>query len=100
MALVYQRMHRFISVPSMAVVVTLGTLLIMNIDQEKGLFWFSSKLVFALGLIVCDFVCAHYISELVDKADTSKGIKYKVLHGICGLLLIGVLVSIYLLKPA
>ncbi len=100
MVLVYQRMYRFISLPSMAMTIVFGSVLIMNIDPDKGLFWFAHKLAFAMGVIVCDFICGFYISDLVGKADTSRGVKYKILHGVCGLCLIGVLVSIYILKPA
>lgn len=96
---IYNRMYKFVGLPCLALAFIFGSVLILNLNQEKGLSWFFHKLVFAIGLIICDFICGHYITLLTDKTDHSRGVRYKVLHGVCGLMLIGVLASIYLLKP-
>jgi len=100
MGKIYRRMHLFVGLPCLALAFLFGSVLILQIDQEKGLSWFILKLIFASGLILCEFICGHFISLLTDKTDHSRGVKYKVLHGVCGLLLIGVLTSIYILKPS
>lgn len=99
MGKIYRRMHLFVGMPCLALAFLLGSILILRLDQEKGLSWFILKLCFASGLIVCEFICGHFISALTDKTDHSRGISYKVLHGLCGLFLIGVLTCVYLLKP-
>lgn len=98
LAPIYRRMYNFISLPTMVIAILLGGVLILNIDQDQGLFWFFSKMFFALGLVVCDVICGHYVGELNLKADTGRGVPYKILHGVSGLFLIGVIVSIYLLR--
>ena len=96
---IYNRMYKFVGLPCLGLAFLFGSILIMQLNQEKSISWFFYKLVFAAGLIICDFVCGHYISLLVDHTEKSGGLRYKILHGLCGLLLIGVLASIYLLRP-
>ena len=98
MASIYHRMYRFVGLPSLMLAVLFGAALMIRLDPEKGIFWFISKMAFAVGLIVCDLICGDFIVFLVGHPDHSRGKKYKVLHGICGLLLIGVLASIYIIK--
>jgi uncharacterized membrane protein len=98
MTSIYHRMYRFVGLPSLLLAVLFGAALMIRLDPERGLLWFITKMVFAVGLILCDLICGDFIVNLVGHLDHSNGKKYKILHGICGLLLIGVLASIYLLK--
>lgn len=98
LAKLYDRMYNYVGIPTMIISITLGFLLIIQVDQKLGLFWFFHKLAFVLGLVICDVVTGHYIAKLNVNADKGKGISYKVLHGLTGLLLIGVLGSVYLLR--
>ena len=91
-------MYNFVGLPSMALAIAFGAILISQIDQEQGVMWFIYKISFAVGLVICDVICGQFISELNNKPDTGRGIQYKILHGMAGLLLIGVIVSIYILR--
>ena len=98
MARIYKRMYQFVELPTMILTVTLGIILISQVDFSQNHTWFIFKMLFVSGLVVCDLICGQYISNLNLEPDLSRGIKYKVLHGMTGLCLIGVLVSIYVLK--
>ncbi len=56
------------------------------------------KLTLAVGLVIVDMMCARAIFNLTEQRDHSRGIHYKILHGLSGLLLIGVLISIYVVR--
>ena len=80
----------------MVVAVLLGVALMTHIDFDSyDLKWFFLKLIFAVGLIICDVIAGSFVKELNQAPDMSKGIKYKVLHGIVGLCLIGAIFSIF-----
>lgn len=99
LALLYRRMYNFVGLPTMVLAIVFGGILVTTVDQDQGLLWFFEKMGFAIGLVVCDVICGQYIAGLNLGPDTSRGIQYKILHGIVGLLLIGVFVSIYLVRP-
>jgi uncharacterized integral membrane protein (TIGR00701 family) len=99
MARIYRRMYNFVGLPTMGLTIVFGAFLFTELDPDKGIGWFIIKLLFVLGLVVCDVICGQFIAALNQNADTSRGVKYKILHGVAGLLLIGVLVSIYILRP-
>lgn len=98
MARIYKRMHNFISVPTMMTTILFGGVLIFQADFTSGIGWFVSKMVFAAGLVVCNFVCGFFVEELSETPYQGRGVKFKILHGVTGLLLIGALTSIYLVK--
>lgn len=98
MAKIYRRMYNFVELPTMVLAIFLGFILTLKIDQTQNLFWFYAKLCFVVGLVLCDVFCGRFVGELNQHPDKSRGIKYKILHGMTGLMLIGVLTSIYILK--
>ena len=89
----YYRMYRLIQFPTMVVAVVLGTVLISQLDLSYKPGWFHIKLTCALGLIACDLFCGHCVRKLVLEPDCSRGAKYKALHGITGLMLMGLLLG-------
>lgn len=97
LARIYRRMYQFVGLPTMALTVIFGAILFSQINLEEGMAWLVCKIIFAVGIIVCDVICGQFISELNIKPCTGRGIQYKILHGVVGLLLIGVIVSIYIL---
>jgi uncharacterized integral membrane protein (TIGR00701 family) len=99
MARLYRRMYNFVGLPTMMLTIVFGAFLFLEIDPDKGINWLVFKIFFVLGLVICDVVCGQFISSLNQKPDTGRGIQYKILHGIAGLLLIGVIVCIYIFRP-
>lgn len=99
MAPIYKRMYYFIGLPSMILAVSLGVVLLARIDPDKIPAWVVLMTLFSAPLIACDLITGFYITELNQKPETGRGIKYKILHGMTGLCLIAILASIYLLKP-
>lgn len=99
MAPIYKRMYYFIGLPSMILAITLGIVLLANTDPDKITTWIILMTLFAAPLIALDLITGFFITELNQKPDSSRGIKYKILHGMTGLCLIALLGSIYLLKP-
>jgi uncharacterized integral membrane protein (TIGR00701 family) len=99
MARLYRRMYNFVGLPTMMLTIVFGAFLFLEIDPDKGINWLVFKIFFVLGLVICDVVCGQFISSLNQKPETGRGIQYKILHGIAGLLLIGVIVCIYIFRP-
>lgn len=97
MAKIYRRMYNFVELPTMIAAIFLGFILMLRLDQTGNLTWFYLKLLFVAGLVACDLVCGRFVGELNLHPDRSRGIKYKILHGVTGLMLIGVLTSIYII---
>ena len=97
MAKIYKRMYNFVELPTMLVAIFLGFILMTRLDMTGDLTWFYFKLTFVAGLVVCDVFCGRFVGELNLQPDHTRGIKYKILHGMTGLMLIGVLASIYII---
>lgn len=97
MAKIYKRMYNLVELPTMVLALFLGFVLMTTLDQTGDLTWFYLKLLFVAGLVVCDIFCGRFVSELNLQPDHTRGIKYKILHGMTGLMLIGVLTSIYVM---
>jgi len=96
MAKIYRRMHLFIGLPCMtlSIILALYLMTIADLGENKG--WFVLKLHFVAGLVGCQFVCGHFLDEMQTEVCEGRGVKYKILHGVTGLLLIGILATIYL----
>lgn len=99
MAKVYKRIYNFVDMPSMIAAIILGLFLLMtkasSMDLSQG--WFHMKMTFVVLLVVVDVACGKWIQQLELTPDTGRGVKYKILHGVAGLLLIGILFSVYVL---
>lgn len=89
-----RRMYLLIDLPSMLIAVILGLCLLFLKDMNWKAPWLHMKLTFAFLLIVCDLITGwKIVGRVVDKP-----MGYKILHGLIGLLFIGVLIAIYILK--
>lgn len=98
MAKIYKRMYNFIGLPTMTLSILFGMILISGLDHTRNLTWFYWKLAFVAGLIGCDIICGKWITFLNYEHETGRGVKYKILHGVVGLLFIGVIFSIYVIQ--
>lgn len=91
---IYRRMYLFVDLPSMVITVLLGIILL---SQKMTLFkmpYFHLKLTLAALLIGADL----YLGKSILSKKEQNPIKFKILHGVCGLLLIGILFAIYVFK--
>ena len=92
----YSRSYYYMQLPCMLMGVTLGMVLIAQLDQTKSLGWFHMKLAFAMGMIMCDVLCSRFVQKIRDEEGGSKG--YGMVHGISGLLLLGIAISLYVVR--
>lgn len=95
LARLYKRMYYFVGMPCLYLGIFLGCFQIANINWEYKPYWFHLKMTAFAGLFVCDLICQRFIGQLSEKADLGRGVKYKVLHGMTGIFLILVVVSIF-----
>ncbi|SCA64171.1 hypothetical protein SCG7086_CK_00060 [Chlamydiales bacterium SCGC AG-110-P3] len=98
LAKLYHRMYFFVQLPTMVLAVVFGFILWTQLDLSYRPGWFHMKVVFALGLVACDLVCMQFVKQLGSGPDLGNGKRYKMLHGITGLLLILVLVAGVILR--
>lgn len=98
LALIYRRMVNFIGLPFMILAIFCGLLLLSNVNLTYRPAWFHMKLTFLIGLVIADICVMRQVSKLNEMVDKSKGVRFRVLHGIVGLLLIGILCSVYVVR--
>ena len=98
LARILKRMYSFISLPSMCLALLFGFILLPSIDLRDAGGWFHMKLTMAFGLIVCDIATGRAIAAFSEEPETGRGVKYKILHGVAGLLLIALLSSTFLVR--
>ncbi len=97
MANLYSRIYYVAQLPSMVIAVTLGMILISSLDQSGSMGWFHMKISLAMMMIMCDVVCSRFVTKLQAEG-SNKGVH--VLHGVSGLLLVGIAVSLYVVRAA
>lgn len=96
MRAIYKRLYLFADLPAMIGAVALGLLLIFVKGVDFKAPWFHMKMTLAALLIFADLAVAR---QLFRKEKTLF-FGRKVVHSMIGLFLIGILFSIYVLKPA
>jgi uncharacterized membrane protein len=94
----YRRIYFFVNIPCMILAVTFGLILLMQPQFRGQPLWFNVKIIFILGLIGCDLVVGKQIMYLQNNFKKFKGIRYKILHGVLGLLFLGVMISVYVIR--
>ncbi len=94
----YYRMYLFVEVPSMILAIGTGVLLMLNKMEVLKMPYFHLKLTLVGLLVILDFVLGKSILDLKHNVVKEGVVKYKILHGLCGLVLIGVLYAIYVMK--
>ena len=94
----YKRMYYFIDIPFMLLSIVLGLFLLMQTQFSQHPVWFTVKLFFIMGIIACDMLVGNQVSRLQREFKKSKGIQFKILHGVIGLLFLGVIISLYVIR--
>lgn len=87
--------------PGLLIVVGTGVAMLMTATAMPPLMknpGFHIKLTLVIVAIVVQFVVQRFIGGLRDEPRKSGGGKYKAVHGVLGLLLVGILVSVYVVK--
>jgi putative membrane protein len=97
-AKICQRMYSLVQLPCMILSIVFGVFLLSSVNFSYNPGWFHMKMTFTMGLVVCDIFCGKAVAQLNKEADTGKGAKYKMLHGVTGLMLIGILVSLFVVR--
>jgi putative membrane protein len=95
---VEKRLYWGAVVPGLVIVLVTGIWMLvenMTLMKNPG---FHIKLTLVVVGIGVQFVVQKFIAGLRDEPKKSRGGKYKAVHGVLGLVLIGVLVSIYVVK--
>ncbi len=97
---ILKRMYLGVDLPSMLLTIVLGatSIIIKGVNWKAP--WLHMKLMFVFFLIVCDFYIGRKIILHSEEPITGKGRSFKIFHSVAGLCFIGVLVAIYILKPA
>lgn len=98
LASLYWRMYHFIGLPSMILAIVLGLVLLKDVDWGYRPGWIHMKLTLVFFMILLDTVCARLVYRLKEGPDHSKGIRYKLFHGATGLVLIGILCALYVVR--
>lgn len=93
---IWRRCYHFIELPSMILAIAFGLYLF---PQNPWQGWFYVKMGGTALLVGADLLTGKYVRDLCRQPDVSKGIKYKILHGVAGIGLIVTLGAIYILKP-
>ncbi len=95
---ILKRMYFVNDLPSMILAVGFGLALLFLKDINFKAAWLHMKLTFAFLLIICDIICGCLITKHSRKPIKGRGIGYQIFHGITGLIFIGILITIYILK--
>lgn len=96
--LIFRRMYLYVDMPSMIAAVLTGIALFIwkGADFKQG--WLHMKWTFSFFLIIADVTIGRMIIGLKGKTVSGKGVKFKIIHSIVALLLIGILFCIYVIK--
>lgn len=92
------RMYQFIQMPMMWVALTMGLILISSVEFGYKPGWFHMKMVFIVGMILTDVASGRYATALARGDDMGATKKFHIVHGAAALCLIGVLISLYVVR--
>ena len=92
------RLYYFAQMPAMLIGVTTGLILIGGVDLSFKPGWFHMKLMFIFLMIGVDLLMGRMVARLGRGAGFGPAAKYKMIHGMAGLALIGVAVSLYVVR--
>ncbi len=92
---IMRRMYLLVDVPAMCLSITSGWVLFVLKKMDFSHGWLHMKLTMAFFLICCDVIAGRAI---LKKRESRRGVRYKVLHGVTALMLIGLLTAVYIVK--
>jgi len=94
----YRRMHMFANWGGLAVMLITALILLVSDPWAKSYMkqgYFHMKLTFVILLLVCDIVFTKKLFSLQAAGPQPKKALFMALHGVAGLLLVGTLVSVF-----
>lgn len=95
---ILKRMYFTVDLPAMIFAVGSGLALLFLKETNWKAPWLHMKLTLVFFLIITDIICGWSIAVHRQKPIQKMGTAYQILHGITGMLLIGILIAIYILK--
>jgi putative membrane protein len=97
---ILKRMYLAVDLPAMLLTIALGltSIFVKGVNWKAP--WLHMKLTFVFMLIVCDFFIGKKIILHSKEPIQGRGRRYKVFHSLAGLFFIGILIAIYIFKPA
>ena len=98
---IFRRMHKFVNWGGLAIMLICGVILLV-VDQHGANFmkqaYFHMKLTFVLGLLICDFFFSRILFGLKAEGEQPGRAVFSALHGIAALMVVGVLISIFVVR--
>ena len=94
----YRRMHMFANWGGLAIMLACGLVLLVADPWGKTYMkqgYFHMKLTFVILILVCDVVFTKKLFSLRADGPQPKKALFMALHGVAGLLLVGTLVSVF-----
>lgn len=95
---IFKRMHKFVDWGGLAIMVGTGLYILLADPAGKAYLkqgYFHMKLTFVILLLVCDIVFTKKLFSLQAAGPQPKKALFMALHGVAGLLLVGTLVSVF-----
>ena len=98
----YRRMHIFADWIGLAITIVCGLILLLVDPWDKNYLqqgYFHMKLTFFVGIMICDVIFTRmlFFRMRPDGPQPSKAL-FAALHGMAGLLLMGLLISIFVIR--
>ncbi len=103
---IFRRMHKFVNWGGLALMVICGLILLIVDPWDKNYMrhpsgYFHMKLAFIVGLLICDvFFSRILFLRLRAEGEQPKRAVFSALHGIAALMVIGVLISIFVVRDS
>ena len=101
---VYRRMHMFADWGGLAIMLVCGLIMLMADPWSKDYMkqpYFHMKLTFFVGILICDVIFSRILFfRLRPEGDQPKRAVFSALHGVAALMLIGILISVFVVRPA
>lgn len=102
---VFRRMHMFVDWGGFAMMLICGLVLLIADPWDKNYMqhasgYFHMKLAFILGIVICDVVFSRVLFGLRAEGKQPKRAVFSALHGIAALMVLGVLISIFVVRDS
>ena len=94
----FYRTYHYVEFPAMCLVVITGLILLTQLELAPKGGWFHMKLTFAFLLIICDMVIGSGVRKMSKGLAKGSGRAYRALHIAVTLCLVGILVSVYVVR--
>ena len=98
---VFRRMHKFVDWGGLAITVICGLILFIKDPWAKDYMkqgYFHMKLTFFLVLVVVDVIFSRKLFSMKAEGPQPKRALFSALHGVAALMVVGMLISIFVVR--